>query len=135
MRELVEFALDRDVNAEISAQLAILKSEPSTGIVAAKAHLDLGILYYSQGRIKESISEFLFAIESDMGFARAYRKLGEVYVNLGDYESAEWFGRMAAELGDSKLLDALNRHQVLTPVKGSNDAPRVLIGQEPERVS
>jgi tetratricopeptide (TPR) repeat protein len=107
VRELVEFALDQDVSLEIDQQRAILKSHPNLAL----AHFNLGVLYYSQRRVGESINEFLTAIECDTGFGRAYRKLGEVYVNLGDYERAEWFARMASEFGDSTLLDAFRRHQ------------------------
>ncbi|HXG93251.1 MAG TPA: tetratricopeptide repeat protein [Blastocatellia bacterium] len=106
LREVVEFALDEDVNQEIARQQAILKENPCN----AKAHFDLAVLYYSQRRVQESIREFESAIESDPQFAPAYRKLGEVYVALDDYERAGRCAVKAAELGDRMLLEMFERY-------------------------
>ena len=106
LRELVEFALDEDVNKEIEQQKLILKDNPRS----AKAHFDLAVLYYSQRRVSESISEFETAIESDPSFACAHRKLGEVYINAGDYERAGRCAMKAAELGDRALLEMFERY-------------------------
>jgi tetratricopeptide (TPR) repeat protein len=106
LRELSEFALDGDVNSEIAEQQRIIQSNPSW----AKAHLDLGILLYSQGRVYEAIGEFLMAIECDSTLGLAHRRLGEVYVGLGDYREAGKYAIVASEYGDSTLLEAFNRY-------------------------
>ena len=106
LRGLVEFALDEDVNQEIEQQKLLLKDNPRS----AKAHFDLAVLYYSQRRVPESISEFEAAIECDPQFAHAYSKLGEVFVNTGDYEQAGRCAVKAAELGDRGLLEMFERY-------------------------
>jgi len=106
VRGLVDFALNQDIAEEIKAQYRVLEADP----MCADAHLNLGILFYSQGRIEDSLSEFLMSIECDPSLARPYRKLGEVYVGLGDYTQAAMYARMAAERGDSKLLEAFERY-------------------------
>lgn len=106
LRELVEFALDEDVNKEIEQQQDILKDNPRS----AKAHFDLGVLLYSQRRLHDSISEFELAITCDPAFACAYRKLGEVYINAGDYERAGRCAVKAAALGDRTLLEMFERY-------------------------
>jgi tetratricopeptide (TPR) repeat protein len=106
VRGLVDFALDQDIAEEIKAQYRVLETDP----MCAGAHLNLGILFYSQGRVEDSLREFLMSIECDTSQSRAYRKLGEVYVGLGDYAQAAIYARMAAERGDSGLLEAFQRY-------------------------
>jgi len=106
MRGLVEFALDQDVNREIDNQRRILAEHPRS----AEVHFNLGVLHYSQGRAREAVLEFLEAIDCDPSYARAYRKLGEVFVALGRYDRAAWYARTAAEMGDRTLLEAFERY-------------------------
>jgi tetratricopeptide (TPR) repeat protein len=68
------------------------------------------VLYYSQRLVAESISEFEAAIECDPSFAHAHCKLGEVYINTGDYERAGQCALRAAELGDRALLEMFERY-------------------------
>jgi tetratricopeptide (TPR) repeat protein len=114
-RELVDFALNRDVNAEIEEQRRILKADPRS----ARAHLDLGLLYYSQRRVGDAIAEYEAAIECDPLFVAAYRRLGELYVSVGEYERAVQYAREAAALGDRTLLEMFERY----PDRGSSDPP------------
>jgi tetratricopeptide (TPR) repeat protein len=100
-RNLVEYALDQDVNNEIERQRSILRSEPRS----AKAHFDLAVLHYSQRRVAEAIAEYEAAIECDPSFACAYRKLGEVHINTGEYERAGQCAMKAAELGDREMFE------------------------------
>jgi tetratricopeptide (TPR) repeat protein len=123
---LVDFALNWDIAAEIGKQQDILGKQPTS----AAARLNLGILFYSQGRVEDAIREILMSIECDPSQGRPYRKLGEIYVGLGDYDQAAIYARMAADRGDSKLLEAFERY------------PGVLIGRnrrdddaDPERSS
>jgi len=106
VRGLVDFALNQDIAEEIRVQYRVLEGDP----MCAAAHLNLGILFYSQGRIEDSLREFLMSIECDSSQGRAYRKLGEVYVGLGDYTQAAIYARLAAERGDGKLLEAFGRY-------------------------
>ena len=106
LRELVEFALDEDVNAEIERQRRILASHPRS----AKAHYDLAVLLYSQRRTAEAITEFHEAIACEPSFAQAHRKLGEVYVCLGDYEEGAKCALKAAKYGDRTLLEMFERY-------------------------
>jgi tetratricopeptide (TPR) repeat protein len=109
LRGLVGFALDGDVSEEIARQEGVLVSDP----VSAKAHFNLGVLHYSQGRVYEAIGEFLMVIELDPAYARAYRKLGEIYVGLGDYRQAGRYALKAADFGDASLLEAFRRYPAL----------------------
>ena len=105
-RNLVEYALDRDVSIEIEEQRYILRAEPRS----AKAHYDLGVLHYSQRRVAEAIAEYQAAIECDPSFACAYRKLGEVFINVGEYERAGQCALKASELGDDALIEMFERY-------------------------
>jgi tetratricopeptide (TPR) repeat protein len=105
-RDLVEFALDEDVNSEIEQQRRILRANPHS----AKAHFDLGVLCYSQRRIADAVAEYEAAIECDPLFAAAYVKLGEVCISIGDFDRASQYARTAATLGDRRLLEMFERY-------------------------
>jgi len=107
VRGVVDFALNQDIALEIDAQQRVLETDPTS----ASERLNLGILFYSQGRIEDAMRELLMSIECDPSQGRAYRKLGEIYVGLGDYGQAAMYAGMAADRGDRKLLDAFERHQ------------------------
>jgi tetratricopeptide (TPR) repeat protein len=106
LREFLEFALDRDVGEEIERQQARLAADARS----AEAHYKLAVLYYSQRRTPEAISEYETAIACDPSFAPAYRKLGELYIAGGDYERAGKYALLAAGLGDRHLLDMFERY-------------------------
>jgi len=106
LREFIEFALDRDVGREIEQQKSILRVEPNS----AKAHFDLGVLHYSQKRVAQAIAEYEAALKCDPSFACAYQKLGEIYVNLGEYERAGQYALLAADHGDRGLLEMFERY-------------------------
>ena len=110
MRGLVDFALDKDVSEEIERQEGLIASDAAIAAIGAKAHLNLGVLRYSQGNTYDAIGEFLMAIEIDPRFAVAYRKLGEIYVGLGDYEQAGKYALKASEFGDATLLESFRRY-------------------------
>lgn len=106
LRRLVEFALDSDVNQAIDEQQRILQIAPGS----ARAHYDLAVLHYSQGRIAEAVASCDRALECDPGFAPAYRKLGEIFISAGDYEQAGRYALMAADLGDNSLVEMFERY-------------------------
>jgi tetratricopeptide (TPR) repeat protein len=106
LRKLVEFALDEEVNLEMEQQRRRLAAHPGS----AQAHFNLAVLYYSQRRAGEAIAEFEAAIACEPTFASAHRKLGEVYVHLGDYQRAGRCALAAAELGDRTLLEMFARY-------------------------
>jgi tetratricopeptide (TPR) repeat protein len=120
LRGLVEFALDHDVDLQIEQQRKILLAEPSS----ARAHFDLATLYYSQRRVAEAIAEYEAAIECDSSFRRAYRRLGEIYINRGDYERASQYGLKAAELGDRTLLEMFERYPAVETAHNKNNRER-----------
>ncbi len=106
LRELVEFALDRDVEEEIERQRAHVTGDARS----AEGHYKLAVLHYSQRRMPEAIAEYEAAIACDPSFAPAYRKLGELYIASGDYERAGKYALLAAGLGDRQLLDMFERY-------------------------
>ena|SRR3989442_11958481 len=106
VRGLVEFALDHDVNREIESQRRAIEDDPGSAV----PHFNLAVLYYSQKRIDEAIAEYEASIRCDPTLARAYRELGEVYVNIGDYERARQYAQEAAALGDKTLQEMFERY-------------------------
>lgn len=116
VRELVDFALKRDIDEEVERQRETLKLHPDW----VEGHYNLGVLYYSQGLLEESMTEFLTAIEYDSSYGAAYRRLGELYIGLCDYESGAKYAALAAERGDSTLLDSFKRYPSLARLVDSD---------------
>jgi tetratricopeptide (TPR) repeat protein len=120
LRELVDFALDRDIHDEIRQQHRILEAAPGS----AKAHLDLAILHVSRRNAGEAISHCEAALTIDPSFAPAYSKLGEIHISLGDYEQAGRYALKAAECGDRTLLEMFERYPgVASFVREPDDPP------------
>lgn len=115
VRELVDFALHRDVQGEVEQQREVLKVHPDW----AEGHYNLGVLYYSQGLLEESMKEYLMAIEYDRSFGPAYRRLGELYIGIGDYESGARYAVLASERGDSSLFESFRRYPSLAALVDS----------------
>lgn len=55
----------------------------------AKAHTDLGMLYFREGRLGVALDEARLAIESDAGYPLGYNLLGLVRMYLKEEKSAE----------------------------------------------
>ena len=106
LRELVDFALDRDIDTEIERQHSILEAAPGS----ARAHLDLAILHVSRRDPAQAIAHCEAALTIDPSFAPAYGKLGEIHISLGDYEQAGRYALKAAECGDRTLLEMFERY-------------------------
>ena len=118
LRDLVNFALDQDVNVVIEEQQSILRSDPRS----AKAHFDLGVLHYSQRRVAKAIESFEAAIECDPAYACAYRKLGEALINQGEYERAGQCALKAAEYGDRALVEMFERYPTFKKFVGQSES-------------
>jgi len=70
-----------------------------------KTQYNLGVRYLRDGNYEEAILAFEAAIEIDPGQDRAYAKLAETYMELGDYETArEILEDAMDEMGDSSRL-------------------------------
>jgi tetratricopeptide (TPR) repeat protein len=106
LRQFVDFALDRDVEAEIEQQNSLIERSPDP----AKVHLDLAVLHYSRRDVARAIAHCEAAIECNPSYARAYSKLGEIHVSAGRYDRAHDYALKAAELGDRSLLDLFERY-------------------------
>ncbi|HEV2176537.1 MAG TPA: tetratricopeptide repeat protein [Terriglobia bacterium] len=106
-RELIQPALDRDVQAEIAEQQAILERDPGN----ASAHFALGTLAHFQGATDSAVAFFRKAIELDPTYAAPRVSLGRICVVLGRDDEAWEHARAAARLGDRSLVEQLARHE------------------------
>ncbi|HJZ69847.1 MAG TPA: tetratricopeptide repeat protein [Blastocatellia bacterium] len=123
LRDLVEFALDHDVNREIEGQRRLIEENPGSAV----AHFNLAVLYYSQRRVGEAIAEYEVSIKCDPTLGRAYRKLGEVYINIGDYERARQYAQEAAALGDKTLQEMFERYPEIGTLQQQSVRERMML--------
>jgi Tfp pilus assembly protein PilF len=108
--QVIQPALDRDVNAAIAEQREILRHDPGN----PRAHHALGTLYHLQGHAGRAMEFFLRAIELDPDYAAPRVSAGRLYAVQGRYEEAWQQAREAARLGDRSLVDQLERYAITT---------------------
>ena len=104
--EVAQPMFDRDVEANVAEQKAILERDPGN----ARAHFALGTLAYFRGDRASAITYLLKAIELDPTDAAPRASLGRIRAVEGDYESAWRHAAEAARLGDRSLLEQLERY-------------------------
>lgn len=105
-KQVIQPALDREVEEAIAEQQAILEQEPSS----APAHFALGTLRHFCGQRDAAIRHFERAIELDPAYAAPHASLGRIHAVEGRYEEAWIHAREAARLGDRSLLEQLERY-------------------------
>jgi tetratricopeptide (TPR) repeat protein len=104
--EIIQPALDRDVEVAIAEQKAILERDPQN----ANAYFALGTFAHFKGNAEAAIPLFLRAIELDARFAAPHLSLGRVYAVRGNYDRAWKHAREAERLGNRELVDLLERY-------------------------
>lgn len=106
-KEVIEFALDQDVERHIAEQKAAIAANPNY----ARGYLNLGLLYQIQFQQDLAVEHFLKALSLDPYLADAHVSLGRVYAVRGEMEKAWEHARVAADLGNKGLLEQLQRYQ------------------------
>ena len=114
-KEVVQPALDKDVEEAIAEQQAILRQNARN----AGAHYALGTLTHFKGDVGAAITHFLAAIELDPSYAAPHVSLGRILAVEGDHQAAWEHARAAERLGDRSLLDLLQRY-LRPPVTASD---------------
>lgn len=104
--EVIQPALDRDVEAAIAEQQAILRQNARN----AGAHFALGTLTYFKGDRDAALAHFRKAIELDPDYAAPHVSLGRILAVAGQNEEAWEHACEAARLGDRSLLEQLQRY-------------------------
>jgi Flp pilus assembly protein TadD len=108
-KQVIEPALDRDAEAAVREQQAILRRNPRD----AKAHFALGELCHLRGETGPAMDFYIRAIELDATYAAPHSSLGRIYAVRGDYDLAWQHAREAERLGDRSLVEQLERYPKL----------------------
>jgi tetratricopeptide (TPR) repeat protein len=104
--QVIQPALNNDVESAVAEQQAILAKDPNNG----KAYFALGTLSYFQGSTEQAIEQFKKSIESDPRNPAPHLSLGRIYAVRGDYEFAWKHARAAEALGSRDLVELLERY-------------------------
>jgi tetratricopeptide (TPR) repeat protein len=105
-KEIIQPALNRDVDAAVAEQQAILTNDPNN----ANAYFALGTLSHFKGEIDQAIRYFEKAIEIGPSNAAPHVRLGRLYAVSGDYKLAWKHARAAEALGARELVEMLERY-------------------------
>ncbi len=110
-KDVIQPGLERDTDAAIAEQQAILKADPHN----SRAHFALGTLYYFKAEHELAINCFESAIVDDPTYAAPHASLGRICAVRGWYDLAWRHAQDAARLGDSSLLEQLERYPSVSP--------------------
>jgi tetratricopeptide (TPR) repeat protein len=105
-QEVIQPALDRDVEAAVAEQQSILANDPNN----AHAYFALATLHHFQGEIELAIQYFQKAIAIDSAYPAPHVSLGRIYAVRGEYEQAWKHARAAEALGVRELVEMLERY-------------------------
>ena len=72
---------------------------------SAEVYYNMGYICTAQNRLEQALGYFRKATRINQAFARAHRKMGEVYVKLGRKKLAEQSFQQAAEIYMEKQMD------------------------------
>src|SRR5271169_6560098 len=100
-RDVIQSALDRDVEAAVAEQQTILGNDPNN----ANACFALGTLSHFKGETEQAIQCFAKAIANDPTYAAPHVSLGRLYAVRGDYDLAWKHARAAEALGERELVE------------------------------
>ena len=107
-RRLAEFAVDYDVKRAVESQVTVNVQYPEF----AEGAYNLGILYYSQGKVEAAIDAYKHAIKLDGSYAKAHKNLGEIYIIQERYDLAWEHARAAEQSGNTKLVEMMSRYGI-----------------------
>lgn len=105
-KEVVEFALDRETQAQIEEQRAWIAREPAN----AKPYYHLAQLYRVAFKRDEALGLLLEAVRLDGQFAAAHASLAEIYILRDDLAAAWRHARLAEANGEPRVVEMLTRH-------------------------
>src|SRR5437588_1236491 len=106
-REVADQMLDAETERHIAEQKAALEATPDW----AEGHLHLAMLYRIHRTLRdEAKRELLRALELKPSLAAAHLALGEIYIAEGDVTRGREHAEYAAQFGNRRLLDQMNRY-------------------------
>ncbi|MGD0220875.1 MAG: tetratricopeptide repeat protein [Terriglobia bacterium] len=103
---VIQPALNRDVDAAVAEQEAILIKDPHN----SQAYFALGTLLHFRGATEQATQHFERSIELDPANVAPHLSLGRLYAVRGDYELAWKHARAAEALGAHDLVEMLERY-------------------------
>jgi len=105
-KEVIQPALNSDVEDAVAEQQAILATDPNN----AKAYFALGTLLHFQGATEQAIQYFQKSIDLDANNPAPHLSLGRIFALRGEYERAWKHARAAEALGARDLVEMLERY-------------------------
>jgi cytochrome c-type biogenesis protein CcmH/NrfG len=106
-KEVIEFALDQETRKHMEEQVAWIQREPEN----AKPYFHLAQLYRVAFQQDTALGLLLEAVRLDPDFADAHGALAEIYITRSDDEAAWRHAHIAAERGDSSVLELLEKYK------------------------
>lgn len=105
-KHVIDPALGSEEQAAIREQQELLEKDPAN----PKPYFALGTMAHLRGQVDDAIRYFLTAIELDPTYAAPCVSLGRIYAIRGESGLAWKYARDAERLGDSSLVEQLERY-------------------------
>jgi tetratricopeptide (TPR) repeat protein len=110
-RQTIEFALDHETRRQMEEQLAWIGREPAN----PKPYYHLAQFYRMNGRAEEALGLLLECVRLEPMFGDAHASLAELYVIRGDYPGARRHAEIAAQNGNPRAMELLDRYPETDP--------------------
>lgn len=108
-RRVADSMLDHETASQIAEQERALERHPDW----AEGHYHLAQLLRVQHRREEAKRHLLIALENKPSLAEAHIALGEIYIAEGDFTRAKEHAEFAAQFGNPRLLQQMERNRAL----------------------
>ena len=105
-RDFADHALDHETARQLAEQERALQQNPEW----AEGYYHIAQLLRVALRRNEAKRYLLIALEKDPKLADAHAALGEIYIAEGDFERAREHAQYAAQFGNGRLLEQMDRH-------------------------
>jgi tetratricopeptide (TPR) repeat protein len=107
-RKTADLALDHETQQHVREQREWIAREPLNAV----PYYNLAQLYRMQWKPQEGLALLLEAVRLDPVYADAHAALAEMYAVSGDYRAAWRHAKLAAENGNPRGVEMLNRHGI-----------------------
>ncbi len=109
--DLIQHSLDHETLVNEREQLEWIAREPGNAI----PFYNLAQLRRMQYKQEEGLALLLHAVSLDAACAPAHVSLAEIYAVKGDYRAAWKHAVAAAQAGNARAVEMLERHRIARP--------------------
>ena len=126
----IEFLFKNYPNINVSdweKEIEIYEKSINLKLEKFKIFINIGVILFKLGKIKESVIAFKKSIESNPNFSLAYNNLAVSFLELGKFEEASKYFALALKLDNNDLSAQKHLINIFNLVSPENEKENTLI--------